>query len=220
MAVFNPDDLNSHHLPAFLLHLREIGIVEPRLLRAIEKTDRRNYIPNLVAEEMWLDRDHSIGFGQNAGDLSLVATMLNALAPEAHQKILDVGFGCGYQTALLARLSRRVYGLERVRPLTRLAEQNLWKDGLRNVTLFSDDGHKGWPAQAPFDAIIITAACEVVPDALFDQLSIGGRLVAPIDEGHGEEAITLFNKAENKISSTIVGHGEFPPLVPGRVSDD
>ncbi|MEP0520707.1 MAG: protein-L-isoaspartate(D-aspartate) O-methyltransferase [Hyphomicrobiales bacterium] len=220
MAGFNIDDLNSHHLPAFLLHLREIGIVEPRLLKAIEKTDRRHYIPDLSTDEMWLDRDHAIGFGQNAGSLSIVATMLNALAPQSHHKVLDVGFGCGYQTALLARLSRRVYGLERVRPLTRLAEKNLWNDGLRNVTLFSDDGHKGWPAQAPFDAIVVTAACEAVPSALLDQLSEGGRLVAPIDEGHGEEAITLFLKSDEGITSKIIGRGEFPPLVPGRVSDD
>lgn len=220
MAGFNSDDLNSHHLPAFLLHLRELGIVEPRLLKAIEKTDRRHYIPNLNDGERWLDRDHSIGFGQNVGSLSLTALMLNALAPQSHHKVLDVGFGCGYQTALLARLSRRVYGLERVRPLTRLAEQNLWNDGLRNVTLFSDDGHKGWLAQAPFDAIIITAACETVPPALLDQLCTGGRLVAPVDEGHGEEAITLFLKSEEGVSSKVIGRGEFPPLVPGRVSDD
>lgn len=220
MAGFNIDDLNSHHLPAFLLRLREIGIVEPRLLKAIEKTDRRNYIPDLALEEMWLDRDHSIGYGQNAGDLSLVATMLNALSPQPSQKILEVGVGCGYQAALLARMCRRVYGLERVRPLTQRAERNLWNDGLRNVTLYSNDGHKGWPAQAPFDAIVVTAACETVPPALIEQLNIGGRLVAPIDEGHGEEAITLFNKEESGLTSKVVGHGEFPPLVPGRVSDD
>ncbi len=211
---------HSHHLPAFLLRLREVGVTDVRLLKALEKTDRRLYIPDLATEEMWEDRDHSIGFGQSAGVLSLVAVIINALKLQPQDKVLDIGVGCGYQTALLARLSRRVYGVERVRPLTRKAEKNLEKDGVLNATLYSGDGHSGWPMQAPFNAIVLTAACETVPPVLFDQLADGGRLVAPVDEGHGEEAITLFSKSGDTITAKTIGHGEFPPLVPGRVSDD
>lgn len=211
---------HSHHLPAFLLRLREVGVTDVRVLKALEKTDRRLYIPDLATEEMWEDRDHSIGFGQSAGVLSLVAMIVDALKLQPQDKVLDIGVGCGYQTALLARLSRRVYGVERVRPLTRQAERNLEKDGVLNATLFSGDGHSGWPMQAPFNAIVLTAACETVPPVLFDQLAEGGRLVAPLDEGHGEEAITLFQKAGDTITTKTIGRGEFPPLVPGRVSDD
>lgn len=211
---------HSHHLPAFLLRLREVGVTDVRLLKALEKTDRRLYIPDLATEEMWEDRDHSIGFGQSAGVLSLVAVIVDALKLQPQDKVLDIGVGCGYQTALLARLSRRVYGVERVRPLTRKAEKNLEKDGVLNATLFSGDGHSGWPMQAPFNAIVLTAACETVPPVLFDQLADGGRLVAPVDEGHGEEAITLFSKSGDTITAKTIGHGVFPPLVPGRVSDD
>ncbi len=211
---------HSHHLPAFLLRLRELGVTDVRLLKALERTDRRLYIPDLSTEEMWEDRDHSIGFGQTAGVLSLVAIVVDGLKLQPHDKVLDIGVGCGYQTALLARLSRRVYGVERVRPLTRQAEKNLERDGVLNATLYSGDGHAGWQMQAPFDAIVLTAACETVPPVLFEQLADGGRLVAPVDEGHGEEAITLFKKSGETITSKTIGRGEFPPLVPGRVSDD
>ncbi|MEH6726998.1 MAG: protein-L-isoaspartate O-methyltransferase, partial [Hyphomicrobiales bacterium] len=105
-------------------------------------------------------------------------------------------------------------------PLTRQAERNLERDGVLNATLYSGDGHAGWQMQAPFDAIVLTAACETVPPVLFEQLADGGRLVAPVDEGHGEEAITLFKKMGETITSKTIGRGEFPPLVPGRVSDD
>lgn len=218
MAGFsNP---HSHHLPAFLLRLRELGVTDVQLLKALEKTDRRLYIPDLAKEEMWEDRDHSIGYGQSAGVLSLVAIVVDALKLQRQDKVLDIGVGCGYQTAVLARLSRRVYGVERVRPLIRQAEKNLERDGILNATLYSGDGHAGWPMQAPFNAIVLTAACETVPPVLFDQLADGGRLVAPMDEGHGEEAITLFHKNGTEISSKTIGRGGFPPLVPGRVSDD
>ena len=218
MAGFsNP---HSHHLPAFLLRLRELGVTDVQLLKALEKTDRRLYIPDLAKDEMWEDRDHSIGYGQSAGVLSLVAIVVDALKLQRQDKVLDIGVGCGYQTAVLARLSRRVYGVERVRPLIRQAEKNLERDGILNATLYSGDGHAGWPMQAPFNAIVLTAACETVPPVLFDQLADGGRLVAPMDEGHGEEAITLFHKNGTEISSKTIGRGEFPPLVPGRVSDD
>lgn len=218
MAGFS--DPHSHHLPAFLLRLRELGVTDVPLLKALEKTDRRLYIPNLATEEMWEDRDHSIGYGQSAGVLSLVAVLVDALKLQPQDKVLDIGVGCGYQTALLAKLSRRIYGVERVRPLTRQAERNLEKDGVLNATLYSGDGHTGWSMQAPFNAIVLTAACESVPSVLFDQLADGGRLVAPMDEGHGEEAITLFIKNGQAITSKTIGRGEFPPLVPGRVSDD
>lgn len=211
---------HSHHLPAFLLRLRELGVTDVRLLKALERTDRRLYIPNLSDEQMWEDRDHSIGYGQSAGVLSLVAIIVNALQLQSQDKVLDIGVGCGYQTALMARLSRRVYGVERVRPLTRQAEKNLSSDGVLNATLYSGDGHAGWAMQAPFEAIVLTAACAEVPSLLFDQLADGGRLVAPVDEGHGEEAITVFRKQGDSISAKTIGRGEFPPLVPGRVSDD
>ena len=211
---------HSHHLPAFILRLRELGISDVRLLKALEQTDRRIYIPGLTKEDMWQDRDHAIGHGQSAGVLSLVMVMLNALKLQRQDKVLDIGVGCGYQSALLARLCRRVYGVERVRPLTQMTERNLAKDGILNATLFSGDGHKGWPRQAPFNVIILTAACETEPAFLLDQLAIGGRLIAPMDQGHGEETITLFSREEGKTSSKTIGYGEFPPLVPGRVSDD
>lgn len=219
MSGFDRTSANSYLLPAFLLQLREMGITDPTLLRALEKTSRTKYIPDLSDEDAWLDRDHSIGHGQSAGLPSQIAMLLKALALTKQDKVLEVGVGCGYVTALMARMCRRVYGLERIRPLTQLAEQNLMHDGVLNVTLYSGDGHKGWAAQAPFDAIILTAACTEIPQDLIDQLRDGGRIIAPIDMGQGEEVITLSHKNNGSLMTKKIGEGEFPPLVPGRVSN-
>ncbi len=219
MSGFDRTSANSYLLPAFLLQLREMGITDPALLRALEKTDRTKYIPNLTVEEAWIDRDHSIGHGQSAGLPSQIALMLTALALTKQDKVLEIGVGCGYLTALMARMCRRVYGVERFRPLTQLADRNLMNDHVHNVTLFSADGHKGWPAQAPFDAIIVTAACTDIPDALIDQLNSNGRIITPMDMGQGDEVIVLSHLRDGTLLTKKIGVGEFPPLVPGRVSN-
>lgn len=209
----------EHQLPAFLLRLREMGISDATLLRAFERTDRQHYIPTIADDEIWLDQDQDIGFGQTSGLPSVTAILIHCLRLERGHKVLQIGFGSGFQTALLARLSRRVYGLERVRPMTRLAEQRLLADGLRNVTLLSGDGYGGWPGQAPFDRIILNAACEEVPEVLFAQLTDHGVLVAPICDDQAEEAITVFVKGHDGIERRIIGRSSFPALVSGRVVD-
>lgn len=209
----------EHQLPAFLLRLREMGISDADLLKAFERTDRQHYIPTIPDYEIWMDQDQDIGFGQSSGLPSTTAIMIHCLRLERHHKVLQIGFGSGFQTALLARLARRVYGLDRIRSMTRRAEQRLLSDNIRNVTLLSGDGYAGWAAQAPFDRIIVNAACEEVPAALFDQLTESGVLVAPIIDDQGEEAITAFSSGTDGVQDRIIARAAFSPLIAGRVVD-
>jgi protein-L-isoaspartate(D-aspartate) O-methyltransferase len=169
------------------------GVRDPRVLEAAAEVPRAAYVPRQRAREAQRDRAIRIGGGQFTSQPSLIAVMLEALGLRGEERVLEVGAGRGYQTALLARLAREVWSVERIPELAAAAAANLAEQGVQNATVVVGDGSEGLPDCAPFDAIVVAAAHPRVPPPLAAQLAPGGRLVQPIGPG-GLEDVTLFRR--------------------------
>jgi protein-L-isoaspartate(D-aspartate) O-methyltransferase len=155
-----------------------------------------------------------IGYGQTISKLSTVAVMTAALDPKPGEKVLEVGTGSGYQAAVLSRLSREVYSIERIAGLAVKAQGLFNRLGVFNVKVRTGDGAQGWPEAAPFDKIIVTAAAETLPRELLNQMAIGGRLVLPIgDGGEGQVLRMLVRQGENDWEEWNIDNCHFVPLV-------
>ena len=191
---------------------RAAGVRDRRLLAAIDTLPRASFVPTELAAGAYLDEPVAISHKQVTTQPSLVAKMVEALALQGHEKVLEVGTGYGYQTALLAMLAREVWSIELWQDMTDAARTALVKIGIGNATLLVGDGTRGLPEQAPFDAIIVTAAFPTVPPPLADQLAHGGRLVQPIGPG-GSEDVRLFEQQGAKlvVKRSITG-AYFVPL--------
>ena len=163
-----------------LMDLRRQGIDDPRLLAAIERTPRDLFVETAFQLDAFEDKALPIACGQTISQPFVVATMTQALMLADTHRVLEIGTGSGYQTAVLSRLCRRVYTVERYRSLLRDAERRFEALGLMNVTTRHGDGYRGWPETAPFDRILLTAAPPEIPAALLSQLKEGGILVAPV----------------------------------------
>lgn len=204
-----------------IMHLRNKGIVDTRVLSAMEKVPRENYVPAAVIDQAWDDIALPIGRGQTISQPYVVAIMTQSLKLSDRDKVLEVGTGCGYQCAILSQLCRRVYTIERHRPLLADAEKRLEAQRLRNITAIAGDGMKGWPSQAPFDKIIVTAAArERPPAALLDQLKDGGLMVIPVALD-GEQILRLYKK-ETSETYTVkdIMKVRFVPLLPDIAKAD
>ena len=176
--------------------VREIaaeGVLDPRVLRALRKVPRAGFVPSDLVEWAYLDRPLPIPHRQVTTQPSLVARMIEALALEGSERVLEIGAGYGFQTALLAHLSGFVWGMERWPDMADISRENLSHHGVTNVEVVAGDGTEGLTEQAPYDAILVSAAFPSVPPPLEEQLTIGGRLVQPIGSG-GQEAVILFEK--------------------------
>ena len=182
------------------------GVLDPRVLRALRKVPRAGFVPSDLVEWAYLDRPLPIPHGQVTTQPSLVARMIGALALEGSERVLEIGAGYGFQTALLAHLSGFVWGVERWPDIADISRENLSRHGLTNVEVVTGDGTKGLPEHAPYDAILVAAAFPSVPPPLAEQLAPGGRLVQPIGSG-GEEEVVLFEKVKEglKRRHTITG---------------
>ncbi|MCB9989416.1 MAG: protein-L-isoaspartate(D-aspartate) O-methyltransferase [Rhodospirillales bacterium] len=164
-----------------IMHLRSMGVSDTNVLAAMEKVPRELFIPDAMADQAYEDIAVPIGRGQTISQPFVVASMTQALGINDRSKVLEIGTGSGYQACILAHLCRRVYTIERHKPLLLQAEKMFDRLKLRNITAIAGDGMKGWPGQAPFDAIICTAAAQgAPPDALIDQLKTGGNLIIPV----------------------------------------
>ncbi|MFA7387315.1 MAG: protein-L-isoaspartate(D-aspartate) O-methyltransferase, partial [Thiohalobacteraceae bacterium] len=166
--------------------LREKGIRNEQLLEVIRRTPRHLFVDEALSSRAYEDTALPIGFNQTISQPYIVARMTEALLPGAPQKVLEIGTGSGYQATVLAQLVPQVYTVERIMALVPLARQRFRALNLRNLHLKQSDGTWGWPQQAPFDAILVTAAPAEIPKALLDQLAEGGRLVIPIGTGSGQ----------------------------------
>ncbi|MGQ0527601.1 MAG: protein-L-isoaspartate(D-aspartate) O-methyltransferase [Alphaproteobacteria bacterium] len=198
-----------------VMQLRNQGITDTRVLSAIEKVPRHEFVPAAVKDQAWDDIALPIACGQTISQPYIVAAMTQVLEVTDRDKVLEIGTGCGYQTAVLAHLCRRVYSIERHRPLRDEAEKRLESLKLRNVTTLAADGMLGWPAQAPFDKIIVTAAArEKPPQALIDQLKVGGLLVIPVGES-GAQVLRRYKKeSDDAYSVKDLMKVRFVPLLP------
>ena len=170
-------------LARLILALRSQGVRDPAVLAAIETTPRDLFTPDLFQDRAWEDSALPIACGQTISQPFIVGLMTQALKLDRRDRVLEIGTGSGYQTAILSRLSRLVYTVERYRTLMRDAEDRFKTLGLTNVITRFGDGGEGWPEQAPFDRIMVTAAASEEPAALLSQLKPKGILVAPIGKG-------------------------------------
>jgi protein-L-isoaspartate(D-aspartate) O-methyltransferase len=177
---------------------RAAGVRDQRLLAVMAELPRAAFVPARLARDAYRDEPVRITHRQVTTQPSLVATMVEALRLEGDERVLEVGTGYGYQTAMLARLAREVWSVELWSDMTAVAREALTGQGIGNVQLVVGDGTRGLPEQAPFDAIIVSAAFRAVPEPLAGQLCDGGRLVQPIGPG-GYEDVVLFAKREQRL---------------------
>lgn len=202
-----------------IMELRRAGISDQRVLSAIERVPREMFVPATFADQAYENVALPIGHGQTVSQPLVVARMTEALEIGDRHKVFEIGTGSGYQTAVLARLCRRVFSIERYRPLLREAERRLVELRLHNVTCRFGDGTKGWPEQAPFDRIIVTAAAPELPAILADSLTVGGVLVAPVGEDRRDQQLLRIRRSESGFDTEELGAVRFVPLVAGLPRD-
>jgi protein-L-isoaspartate(D-aspartate) O-methyltransferase len=197
-----------------VMHLRKSGIGDMDVLSAIERIPRERFVPPSFMDKAYEDMALPIGLGQTISQPLVVASMTQALQLKKTHKVLEVGTGSGYQTAILAMLSPRVYTIELLRELQIEAEKVLTELRLTNVTAKSGNGMKGWIEQAPFDRIIVTAAASrEPPPILIDQLSVGGIMIAPIAADPINQVVAEFTRTETGIDRRDLFPVRFVPLV-------
>ena len=213
-----PDDTGSDHrinAVSLILRLRALGISDRRVLNAMETVPREMFVPPEYADHAYDDRALPISCGQTISAPSVVALMTARLDVRDRHKVLEIGSGSGYQTAILAKLARRVTTIDRYRSLVSEAEVRWEALGLSNISAMTGDGTAGWSRQAPFDRILVTAAAEKAPSNLVAQLVDGGILIAPLGPADSVQRLTLFEKDGEQVETRDLGAVRFVPLVAG-----
>ncbi len=195
--------------------LRDHGIRDERVLGAIMNVPRHEFVDEALATRAYEDTALPIGQSQTISQPYIVARMTEALLDGGTpSKVLEVGTGSGYQAAVLAQLVKEVYTVERIKELLRSSRQLFHRLQVYNVRTRHADGHLGWPSQAPFDGIIVTAAARTVPDELVEQLAVGGNLVMPLERG-GEQRLLSIRRTEEGRETTDLGAVVFVPMLNG-----
>jgi protein-L-isoaspartate(D-aspartate) O-methyltransferase len=198
-----------------VMELRRAGVIDQRVLGAIERVPRELFVPDILKDQAYENVALPIGHGQTISQPLVVALMTEALELGDRHKVFEIGTGSGYQTAVLAKLARRVFSIERYRPLLQAAEKRFATLRLHNITCRFGDGTKGWPEQAPFDRIIVTAAAPQMPLGLVDSLVPGGVLVAPVGEDRRDQQLLRIRRTESGHTTEDLGPVRFVPLVAG-----
>ena len=190
-----------------------LKLSHPEVVEAFDAIDRADFVPAGARGRAYQDRPIEIPGGQTTSQPSLIAHMIDAAHPGPGDKVLEVGTGFGFQTALLAHLSERVVSIDRMPELVEAARRNLERAGIAGATVQEGDGWQGVAEEAPFDAIIVSAAATSVPDPLVDQLAEGGRLVIPVKKG-GSDDVLLYVKNDGKlVLERLISPARFVPLV-------
>jgi protein-L-isoaspartate(D-aspartate) O-methyltransferase len=190
--------------------IRGRGVRDPRVLAAMAEVPRHELVPADVRDDAYEDRPLPIGLGQTISQPYVVAAMTEALGLEGAERVLEVGTGSGYQAAVLAELCREVFTIELEAELAERARADLARLGYRNVSVRHGNGYLGWPEQAPFDAIVVTAAPDHIPPVLLDQLALGGRMVIPV--GRVFQDLLLVTRTEEGIQREFLMGVRFVPM--------
>jgi len=195
--------------------LRRAGIADTEVLSAIERIPREVFTPESFRHQAYENVAIPIGQGQTLSQPQVVALMTQALRASRRTKVLEIGTGSGYQAAVLSRVCRRVYTIERFKELLQVAEARFLQLRLHNITARHGDGWKGWREQAPFDRIIVTAAASSIPGALVDQLAEGGLMVLPVGKTSRDQAQLRLTRTPEGVQEEHLTDVRFVPLVSG-----
>ena len=217
------DEARERLIEEIALEMRETAsylgsdTLDPRVVAALRKVPREEFVPASERDLAYVNRPLPIGHGQTISQPFIVAVMTDMLVIAPDSRVLEIGTGCGYQAAVLAELAARVYTVEVVAPLAEAARERLARLGYTNIECRIGDGGLGWPEEAPFDRIIVTAAAPARPDALIAQLAPGGRMAVPIGRAGFTQTLTLIEKdAEGRVTETPRLPVAFVPLVEKR----
>ena len=202
-----------------VMSLRRSGITDTRVLAAIERIPREAFVPQPFLDQAYEDQALPIGHGQTVSQPQVVAMMTQALELKPTHKVLEIGTGSGYQAAVLSRLARRVYSIERHRALLAEAEARFLALRLMNIHCRCGDGSLGWPEQAPFDRIILTAAAPARPKILLEQLKVGGIMVLPIGPDRGDQELVRIRRTDAGFEEAPLATVRFVPLVAGTAEN-
>ncbi len=203
-----------------IMELRRQGISNTDVLSAIERVPRDVFVPKTFKDRAYENIALPIASGQTISQPYVVAYMTQLLNLDKRRKVLEIGTGSGYQTAILARLCRRVYSIERYRNLLQAAEEQFKALKITNITTKIGDGHKGWPEQAPFDRILVTAAAEEVPEELLDQLGNEGIMILPVGRDSADQHILRVRRDGNgEVTKEALLSVRFVPMVQGVAGD-
>lgn len=191
--------------------LKGRDIWDPNVIDAMWEIDRTDFIPEDMKQHAYEDGPLPIGKGQTISQPYIVAIMAQELKLDPGDKVLEIGTGCGYNAAVLSRLASHVYSIEIIEWLAELANENLSKAGIENVSTRFGDGYQGWPEEAPFDAITLTAAPPQIPEPLKQQLRVGGRLLAPVGQ-YSQKLVLLEKTGSNSFRENVLLPVQFVPM--------
>ena len=201
------------------MQLRRSGVTDTAVLAVIERLPRELFVPRSFLDQAYEDMALPIGSGQTISQPLVVAMMTQALELHDRLKVLEIGTGSGYQAAVLSRLVRRVYTIERHRALLHEAEARFTQLGFHNITTRAGDGTKGWPEQAPFDRILVTAAADgEIPKTLTDQLALGGIMIVPLGNDRRDQRVYRVRRTETGLQREELWPVRFVPLLPEPVA--
>jgi protein-L-isoaspartate(D-aspartate) O-methyltransferase len=192
------------------------GVVDPRVLEAMRKVPREVFVPENARHEAYEDRPVPIGFSVTISQPYIVGYMSEALKVEPSHRVLEIGTGCGYQTAVLAELAARVYSIEVIPELAARARATLDELGYTNVLIRTGDGHDGWPEEAPFDRILGAAAANELPAALVEQLADGGIMVIPVGHPLSAQELHVLEKRGGSVATLATLPVRFVPMIRAR----
>jgi protein-L-isoaspartate(D-aspartate) O-methyltransferase len=196
-------------------HLRTRGIKDPRVLKAIAAVPREEFLPTFLKSEAYQDKPCPIGYDQTISQPYMVALMTEGLGLEGRERVLEIGTGSGYQTAVLAEMCKGVFSIERIPELSYRAQETLDRLGYANIHFRIANGTFGWPEEAPFDAILVTAGAVALPKAYQEQLVDGGRLLIPLGP-QGDQHLHRFTRKGTQFEDEDLGRVAFVPLISGE----
>ncbi len=206
-------DLQARRRAAMVAtQIEERGVTDARVLAAMRKVSRQDFVPPDMKDRAYVDSPLPIGHGQTISQPYIVAFMTAALNLKGNEKVLEIGTGSGYQAAVFAELAKEVYSIEIVKPLGELAAKALADAGYQNVRVRIGDGYRGWPQAAPFDAIMVTCAPDEIPQPLIDQLAEGGRMIIPVGGQGAPQELVLLTKKAGRIERVKVLPVRFVPM--------